>query len=208
MGVKLYGVPGSPNVRGAMLGLAEKGVGYELVPVLPSDFKKPEHLALNPFGRVPVLDHDGFVLYETQAILRYVDEAFPGPALQPANAREAARMNQIIGMIDCYLFQSWSNEISIERLVAPNFFGRPSNLDRIQAAAPMARACAEALEAVISTPYLTGGAFSLAEMRLMPHFDWFRLTPEGETILADKSKLARWFENVSERPSAKAVLQH
>ena len=78
MGVRLYGVSGSPNVPGAMLGLAEKGVEYELAPVMPSDFKKPEHLALNPFGRVPVLDHDGFVLYETQAILRYVDLSGPG----------------------------------------------------------------------------------------------------------------------------------
>jgi glutathione S-transferase len=42
----------------------------------------------------------------------------------------------------------------------------------------------------------------------MPHFDWLRLTPEGETILGGKSKLAQWFQHVSERPSAKAILQH
>ncbi|MBA3667514.1 MAG: glutathione S-transferase family protein [Sphingomonas sp.] len=207
MGVKLYGVPLSPNVRGAMLGLAEKGVDYELIPVLPADFKTPEQLALNPFGRVPVLDHDGFVLYETQAILRYVDQAFPGPALAPSTAHEAARMNQIIGIIDCYLFKSWSGDIGLERLIAPKFFGRPSNLEVIEAAVPVARNCAEALEALIAAPYLTGETFSLADIRLMPHFDWFRLTPEGETILAGKSKLAQWFQLVSERASAKRILQ-
>jgi glutathione S-transferase len=206
MGVKLYGMAGSPNVRGAMLGLAEKGVDYELITVLPP-FKDPEHMARNPFGRVPAFDHDGFMLYETQAILHYVDRAFSGPALQPMDAHETARMNQILGIVDCYLFQTWSSEIGFERLVAPSYFGRPTNLETIEGALPMARCCAEALEALISAPYLTGETYSLADIRLMPHFAWLRLTPEGETILADKSKLTQWFQLVSERPSAKGILQ-
>jgi glutathione S-transferase len=197
---------GSPNVRGAMLGLAEKGVDYELITVLPP-FKDPEHMVRNPFGRVPVFDHDGFMLYETQAILRYVDQAFSGPALQPASHHEVARMNQILGIVDCYLFKTWSGEIAFERLVAPSYFGRPCNLEVVEAAVPMARWCAEALEALISAQYLAGGTFSLADIRLIPHFNWFRLTPEGETILAGKSKLTQWFQHVSERPSIKAVLQ-
>jgi len=156
---------------------------------------------------VPVLSHDGLEVYETQAILRYVDQAFPGPALQPANAREAARMNQIIGIIDCYLGPSWITGIAFERLVAPAFLGQPTNIERVEAAVPMARNCADALEALIATPYLTGETLSLADLRLMPHFDWLRLTPEGEAILAGKSKLTQWFRLVSERPSAKKVLQ-
>ena len=206
MGIKLYGIAGSPNVRGAMLGLAEKGVAYELVNVLPP-FKDPEHLARNPFGRAPVFEHDGFMLYETQAILRYVDQAFSGPALQPTDVHEVARMNQILGIIDCYLFKSWSGEICFERLVAPTYFGRPTNLQAVEAAVPVARTCAEALEALISGPFLTGKTFSLADIRLMPHYHWFRVTPEGETLLAGKSRLAEWFGQVSERSSAKKVLQ-
>ena len=207
MSVKLYGMAGSPNVRGAMLGLAEKGVDYEFITV-PPPYKDAEHLARNPFGRVPAFEHDGFVLYETQAILRYVDQTFPGPALQPGNARELARMNQILGIIDCYLFQSWSGDIGFQRLVAPSYFGQPSNLETIEAALPMARRCAEALEELIAAPYLTGETFGLADIRLMPHFDWLSLTPEGEAILAGKDKLTHWFRSVSERPSAKLVLRH
>ena len=71
----------------------------------------------------------------------------------------------------------------------------------------MARCCAEALEALISAPYLTGESYCLADIRLMPHFDWFRQTPEGEAILTGKSKLAQWFHHVSRRPAAKTVLQ-
>jgi glutathione S-transferase len=208
MSVKLYGMSGSPNVRGAMLGLTEKGVDFELVKLMPPAWKTPEHLARNPFGRVPVFEHDGFMLYETQAILRYVDQVFPGPALQPTDAQQLARMNQILGIVDCYLFKSWSGEIAFERLVAPSFFGRPSNPKVIEAAIPVARCCADALDALIAEPYLTGETFSLADIRLMPHFAWFPATPEGKEILAGKSKLAQWFQRVSERPSAKAILQH
>jgi glutathione S-transferase len=197
---------GSPNVRGAMLGLAEKGVEYELITVLPP-FKDAEHMARNPFGRVPVFEHDGFMLYETQAILRYLDQAFAGPALQPTDVQEAARMNQILAIVDSYLFKSWSGEIGLERLIAPTYFGRPTNLEVVEAAVPMARCCAEALEPLISAPYLTGKIYSLADIRLVPHFDWLRQTPEGQTVLADKRKLAQWFQHVKERPSAKSVLQ-
>jgi len=51
MNVKLYGMAGSPNVRGAMLGLAEKGVDFELVTLMPPAWKTPEHLARNPSAR-------------------------------------------------------------------------------------------------------------------------------------------------------------
>ena len=206
MGVKLYGMAGSPNVRGAMLGLSEKGVDYDLITVSPP-FKDAEHMARNPFGRVPVFDHDGFMLYETQAILQYVDQAFAGPALRPTDVHEAARMNQILGIVDCYLFKSWSGEIAFERLVAPSYFGRPTNVEPVEAAVPMARCCAEALEALIAAPYLTGETYTLADIRLMPHFAWFRWTPEGEAILAGKTKLNEWFQHVSERPGARAILQ-
>jgi glutathione S-transferase len=207
MSVKLYGIAGSPNVRGAMLGLAEKGVEFELVNLMPPAWKTPEHLLRNPFGKVPVLEHDGFEIFETQAILRYVDHAFPGPALQPTDAREAARMNQIIGIIDCYLGPSWIGGIGFERLVAPTFLGQPTDIERVNAAVPMARSCAETLEALIAAPYVAGETFSLADIRLMPHFDWLRITPEGEAILAGKNKLVQWFEHVSGRPSAKEILR-
>jgi len=206
MSVKLYGTAGSPNVRGAMLGLAEKGVEYEFVSLMPPAWKTPEHLARNPFGKVPVLEHDGFEVFETQAILRYLDQTFPGPALQPTNAREGARMNQIIGIIDCYLGPSWGG-IGFERVVAPTILGQPTNMERVNAAVPMARSCAEALEPLIAAPYLTGETFSLADIRLMPHFDRLRITPEGEAILDGKNKLVQWFAHVSGRPSAKQVLR-
>src|SRR6185437_15690415 len=95
MSLALHGYRYSVYVRIARLVLAEKGVAYDRVEVNPFAPDMPaSYLALHPFGRVPALVHDGFALYETAAITRYVDRAFPGPALQPAEAKALARMRR------------------------------------------------------------------------------------------------------------------
>src|SRR5215831_20733088 len=103
MPLMLHGYRYSVYVRIARLVLAEKGVAYDRVEVNPFALPVPaDYLALHPFGRVPTLVHDGFVLYETGAIIRYVDRSFAGPALQPDSPRTLARMDQLIGIIDSY----------------------------------------------------------------------------------------------------------
>src|SRR5260370_22676162 len=66
----VYSMPASPFGRAVLATLEEKAATYRLLPVAPGTFRSPEHLARHPFGRVPVLEHDGFSLYESQAILR------------------------------------------------------------------------------------------------------------------------------------------
>src|SRR5215212_9755015 len=123
MSVKVHGVPGSPYVRAAMMGLEEKQVAYEFVALAPANAKSPEHLARHPFGRVPAFEHDGFTLYETQAILRYVDAAFSGPALRPTDLRALARMDQLVGICDWYLFPQVGVTIAFQRIVKPLLMG-------------------------------------------------------------------------------------
>src|SRR3954451_24552670 len=103
MPVVLHGYRYSVYLRIVRLTLAEKGVGYDPVEINPFAPDIPAaYPALHPFGRVPALVHDGFALYETGAITRYVDRAFSGPALQPTDARALARMDQIIAIVDFY----------------------------------------------------------------------------------------------------------
>ena len=97
----------------------EKGAPYRLHALELGEEKTPAHLARHPFGRVPTIDHDGFALYETQAIIRYVDAAFAGPALQPRDAQASARMNQLIGIVDWYFFHQVTAVIGFNRLLAP-----------------------------------------------------------------------------------------
>ena len=66
----VHSVPGSPFGRSVLATLEEKGAPYRLAPVVPGTHRSEPHISRHPFGRVPVLEHDGFMLYETQAILR------------------------------------------------------------------------------------------------------------------------------------------
>ncbi|HEU5294661.1 MAG TPA: glutathione S-transferase N-terminal domain-containing protein, partial [Burkholderiaceae bacterium] len=117
-GVNLYGLARSVYTRIARLALEEKGAAYTLheVEIFGPDGVPAEHRARHPFGRIPAFEHDGFWLYETAAITRYVDEAFDGPALQPTQPRERARMNQVIGVIDAYAYRPMIWDVLVERV--------------------------------------------------------------------------------------------
>ena len=80
------------------------------------------------------------MLYETQAILRYVDAIVPEPRLQPTDPRAAARMNQVMGITDWYVMPQVSRPITFNRVVAPRF-GRPVNEEVVAGAIPEARRC-------------------------------------------------------------------
>jgi glutathione S-transferase len=135
----VHSIPGSPFGRAVLATLEEKGATYRLSPVAPGTFKSPEHLARHPFGRVPVLEHDGFRLYETQAILRYLDRVLPNPALTPADPRRAARMDQLMNINDWYLFQGVGDVIVFHRVIGPRLMGLKPDEAAIEAAMPRAR---------------------------------------------------------------------
>ena len=200
MATLLFGAAASPCVRAARLALEEKGVAYEFVAIDPVTLKGSENLARHPFGRMPSFEHDGFKLYETQAIMRYADQAFPGPALQPAEPRRAARMNQIMGIVDWYVFPMVSAAITFERLVAPRLLGRPSDEARIAAAIPHAKHCLAAIEALIDQgPYLTGASLSLADLHALPHLEYLTHTAEGRSVLEAHERLRGWVAHLTDR---------
>jgi len=139
--IVVYGVPGSPYLRSALLALHEKGAPYRLA-VLGRDIeaRSEDHLRRHPFGRVPILEHGDFRLYETQAIVRYLDAVLPGPALQPQEPCTAARMNQIAGIVDWYVFPAISVGITAERFLSQRFWNRgpdEANIAQARTAKPM-----------------------------------------------------------------------
>jgi glutathione S-transferase len=199
----LYGLHASPYVRAARLGLEEKGVAYDLVEFPVSEMKQQPHLSRQPFGRIPAFEHKGFPLYETQAILRYVDAAFPGPALQPTDARQAARMNQIMGIVDAYMFMDVSFGISYQRLMAPKH-GKAPDEARVRDSVPKARVVIEALDQLKGdNAFMAGEAVSLADLMVAPHYYYLSLTPEGRDILGPHERLRRWWQTMATRESIK-----
>src|SRR5437667_12436817 len=118
----VYGPAGSTYVWSARLALAEKGVAHELVDIGPyGAARQAPHLARHPFAKVPAFEHDGFQLYETQAILRYIDEGFPVAPLQPTDLHQFSRMNQIIGIVDAYAYPAIVGGFLFNRILAPRF---------------------------------------------------------------------------------------
>ena len=197
----IYGIPGSPYVRAALLGFEEKGVPYRLSALALGEQKSPAHLARHAFGRIPAMDHGDFRLYETQAILRYLDRLFAAPPLVPDDPQREARMNQIAGITDWYVMSDVSAVITFGRLIAPRF-GLPVDEAKIVASMPRAAVCVDEIARLLGEqPFMAGDAVSIADLMMAPHLVMFGETTEGKSMFARHPSLTAWVERMNSRPS-------
>ncbi len=202
----VHSIPGSPFGRSVLIALEEKGAAWTLSPVAPGSLQSAAHLALHPFGRVPVLERGDFRLYETQAILRHLDRALPEPKLTPVEPRAAAPMDQVMNICDWYLFQGVGSVIGFQRVVAPRLLGASPDEAAIAAAMPKAqRVFAELSRLLGDNAYFAGGAASLADVMAAPQLDFFRMTPEWAPLTEGRANLVAWLERMSARPSFAAT---
>ena len=112
MSIQLYGYKYSVYSWIARFALHEKGISYDWVEYNPFvDSEDDQYYELHPFGAVPSLADETFRLYETNAIIRYIDEAYEGPCLQPKVIEQRARMNQIISVVDSYGYQPFVRQV-------------------------------------------------------------------------------------------------
>jgi glutathione S-transferase len=202
----VHSVPGSPFGRAVLATLEEKGGAYRFSAVPPGTMRSPEHLARHPFGRVPVLEHEGFMLYETQAILRYLDRILPGPALTPADPRAAGRMDQAMNISDWYLFQGVNNVIGFHRIVAPRLLGLQPDEAAIAEAMPKAQVVIGELARLLGDePYFAGEEVTLADLTVAPQMDFLAQTPEWAVLGPPRENLVAWLERMNSRPSLQAT---
>ncbi|HUZ32556.1 MAG TPA: glutathione S-transferase family protein [Xanthobacteraceae bacterium] len=202
----VHSVPGSPYGRAVFATLEEKRAAYRLAPVANDGRRREPHLSRHPFGRVPVLEHDGFLLYETQAILRYLDRILPNPALTPADPQAAACMDRAMNVCDWYLFQGVANVIGFQRIIRPRLLGQPTDEAAVAAAAPQARMVFNELSRLLGgKPYLAADTVSLADIHVAPHLDFLRLTPEWEPLTAAAPNLVDWLNRMTSRASLAAT---
>lgn len=203
--VHLHGYRYSVYNRIARLVLLSKDVEHERIEVDPFGELPKAFLKLHPFGRVPVLTHGSFTLFETSAITRYVDRAFYGPSLQPKDAAALARMDQVIAVIDSYGY--WP---MVRQVASHGFFralmGEPADRAEVEAGLKASLPVLDFLEGVAAEGLvLTGRHMTLADWHLAPMIDYFVRVDEGKAMLARHAALQRWWDRVSERPIIKVT---
>ena len=199
----LYGLSRSVYTRIVRLALEEKGVRYtfEEVEIFGPAGVPAEHLQRQPFGRIPAFAHDGFLLYETDAITRYVDEAFAGAHLQPQDPRARARMNQVIGIVDSYAYRPMIWGVFAARIVAPEEGIAPDE-HIVAASLAKSRTCCRALDEILgSNRCFAGDAVTLADLHALPILLYFSMTEEGRDTLSAHPRLLAWLDAMAARPS-------
>ena len=204
-GLVVHGPSYSTYVRTTRMVLIEKQAAYVLedVNLLKGEAKAGTHTVRHPFGKVPSFDHDGFALYETGAIVRYLDRVFPSPALTPSDPKLAARMDQVLSIVDSYAYGAMVGQLAWQRLVVPMVGGQPDEAI-VTASLPRVALSLSALEAIAAGgDVLVGSGFTLADAYLAPVFAYLTATPESAALLEPAPRMRRWWAAVSQRPSFK-----
>lgn len=164
--LEVFWVSGSPYSWRVLLTLEVKRLGYasRLLEASKGDLKKPEYLALNPRGKVPTLKEGDFVLYESLAIMNYLDHKYPQPPLFGRAAREAARIFRLISEYVSYL------DGPLGRIVLPVYFGTAAEkADDIRAAVHDVHAELGRLEAYLGdAAWLGGDTICAADIAIYP----------------------------------------
>jgi glutathione S-transferase len=204
----VHGPAFSTYTRSVRLALAEKGVEHTLqdVDLLGGAHKQPPFIQRQPFGKVPAFEHDGNTFYETSAILRYIDEVFPGPALMPSTAAERAKANQVMSVVDSYGYGPSVTNLFIPRVLVPSMGGE-TDMEKVEAAKEPATLFAKELERLLgSLDYFGGAQVCLADLHAVPVITYLAATPEGKVILESTPKLRRWLDRMGQRSSVKTMM--
>ena len=195
--VHLHGYRYSVYNRIARLVLLSKEVEHETIEVDPFAELSEAYLSLHPFGRVPVLTHGAFTLFETSAITRYVYRAFEGRRLQPEGAAALARMDQVIAVIDSYAYWPMVRQVSSHGFFRPHF-GEESSREEVDAGLEASARILSFLDGVAGEgEVLTGRDITLADCHLAPMMDYFVRAEEGKAALAPHRALQGWWDRVS-----------
>jgi glutathione S-transferase len=206
----VYGMAFSVYVQAVRLALAEKSVEHELIEVNPFEPSGAPvwYRDIHPFGLMPAFSDSHITLYESEAIARYIDEAYPGPSLQPADHLARARMSQAISILRSYAYPNWVWGLYIqgkrrsER--SPRFDDR-----KLAKAIPLSRTTAASLARLMNgSPFLAGtNELTLADLFCAPMLNCLEDSPEGLAILAGTTPIAEWWERMKQRESVQRFVE-
>lgn len=176
----------------------EKRVDYTLTECA---LRAPELYAIHPFGKMPVLRHGDFELFESNAIAVYLDRSFPAPLLFPDDLRLASLTEQWVSLVNTLMDRTLIRTY-LFAYIAPNTADGGPDRATIDAVMPALQAQIEVLDkAVAPTGYLVGHDLTFADLNLLPILHRVQLAPEGAGALAAAPHLTRYYEQHAARPS-------
>ncbi|MCH7569362.1 MAG: glutathione S-transferase family protein [Deltaproteobacteria bacterium] len=194
--MKLYHFPASTNSRKVRILLIEKGLEYERIDVdlTKKEQKNPEYLKIHPFGQVPALDDDGFIVYDSTIINEYLEDEYPHPPLLPNDSEGRARARLMEDFRDIYFTPHF---VEIIHEVRKPETERDQKV--IQNAKETITQCFDRIERELEGRDYLAGTFSLADISFMPNI---ALLERLEIPVDPKYKNMRaWIERLKARPS-------
>lgn len=160
---------------------------------------------LHPFGRVPTLVHDDFVIFETTAISRYINREFANDTLTPDCAKAQARMDQVIAITDSYGYVPLVRQVFAHAVFRP-WEGERVDPEQITAGIDAARPVLAALDRIAAEGHVLNAAtITLADCHLAPMIGYFLQADEGRIVMEDVPALARWWDLIAHTPSLVAT---
>lgn len=208
MTIHIFGMQFSSFVRAVQLCCEEKNIPYT-VGLEHQDktiaFKSAEHVALNPFGKIPVLITADITLFEAQTILRYLDSAYPTPALQPENIHQRFLVDQWCSAISTTIDQCLVRKYLLE-FVFPTGENGSVRWEKVEQATPAVLTMLNVLNKQLGNQeYLVNNQFSLADILLLPMVDYLLGSPKGEALFAEVPALKNYVLALRQRPAARKV---
>ena len=198
----IYGPQISTFVRIVSIVAEEKGLTWEIV---PTPARSKEQAQRHPFMKAPAVDFGEEKLFETDAITRYMDEAYEGPALQPSTPRARAEMQKWMSIMQHYYFPTCEAGLISPRLLAPNQ-GVPVDEQLVQRALPTIQYQMALLDGQLSqSTFVAGNEISLADFYNQVCWWSVFLTPEGKHMMGQCSNVRRWLTFMMNRASARAT---
>ncbi|ONK55572.1 uncharacterized protein A4U43_UnF1550 [Asparagus officinalis] len=197
MGLKVYGVTLSPNVLRVVAALNEKGLDFELVPVdlAAGAHKKPEFLALNPFGQVPAFEDGDVRVFDSRAINRYIATQYKqtGLDLIPSKTPTVLAAVESWAEAEAQQFSPVASKLLFEIIFKPMFGLGATDPAAVDSLSADLGKVLDVYEAHLSkSKYFAGDEFSLADLNHMPAFSALMTTPKGELIAARPHVKAWW----------------
>ncbi|KAK1232624.1 hypothetical protein PQX77_004244 [Marasmius sp. AFHP31] len=205
MVLKLYGMIISTNTTRVMTVLHEKEIPYEfiIVDLFKGEHKAPEYLERNPFGQVPYIDDDGFILYESRAICTYLATKYADQGtrlIPPASDLQATAKYEQAASIEGYHFDPYVSKAVAEAVFMP-FYGKTPDQEYVNNLLSTLEENLKAYEVILGKQkYLAGDQITLADLA---HLSFGNFLPRAGSDLWDRQgpNVTRWWKELNSRPS-------